>query len=179
MKSDSKVALLEKHRTWIRQIRSSVSNTLESIPRSRQFSGIECCGLTKVDLTCSGPMAKLWAGERLKKHDPKCIVPTGKHGGENVKYWSCLSCSRVGNLIIIGRSIKEGIFRDILQKNLVESVKNLNLDQRWVMQHDNDPTHRAHTVTKWLNEKGVERLRWPSFSPDLNQIEYIWDEVEK
>ena len=46
-------------------------------------------------------------------------------------------------------------------------------------QHDNDPKHRAHITAKWLDGKGVERLKWPSFSSDLNPIEYIWDEVEK
>ena len=47
------------------------------------------------------------------------------------------------------------------------------------MQHHNDPKHRAHIVTKWLDEKGVERLKWPPFSSDLNPIECIWDEVER
>ena len=37
----------------------------------------------------------------------------------------------------------------------------------------------AHIVTKWLDEKGVERLKWPLFSLDLNPIEHIWDEVER
>ena len=103
-------------------------NTLESIERNHQVSEITCCRLIKVDLTCLGPTIKLWSGERLKKHELKCLVPTLKHGGENVKYWSCLSSTGVENL---GRGTKGEIYRDILQKNLVESVKNLNLDQGW------------------------------------------------
>ena len=71
------------------------------------------------------------------------------------------------------------VYRNILQRNLFESVKKLNLERNWVLQHDNDPKHRAHIVPKWLGEKGVERLKWPSFSPDLNPMEHIWDEVER
>ena len=58
-------------------------------------------------------------------------------------------------------------------------MKKLNLGRNWVLHHDNDSKHRAHIVTKWLNEKGVERLRWSSFSPNLNPIKHIWDEVER
>ena len=71
------------------------------------------------------------------------------------------------------------VYRDILQKNLFESIKRLNLGKEWLMQQDNDPKHRAHIVTHWLKEKEVELLKWPPFSPDLNPIEHMWDEVER
>ena len=71
------------------------------------------------------------------------------------------------------------VYRDILQRNSFESVKILNLGRNWVLTHDNDQKHRAHIVTKWLDEKGVEWIKWPSFSPDLNSVERIWDEVER
>ena len=53
------------------------------------------------------------------------------------------------------------------------------MGRNWVLQYDNDPKHRARIVTKWLDEKGVERLKWPSFSPDLDPMEHILDEVER
>ena len=53
------------------------------------------------------------------------------------------------------------------------------MGRNWVLQHDNDPKHKAHLVTKWLDEKEVERLKWPSFSLDLNTMEHIWDEIER
>ncbi len=53
------------------------------------------------------------------------------------------------------------------------------MEKEWVFQHDNDPKHIADIVTNWLNQKRIERLAWPSFSPDLNPTEHLWDEVER
>ena len=111
--------------------------------------------------------------------DPRCTVPTVEHGGGNVKCWGSFSSSCVGNLVFIDGNMTGEVYRDILQRNLFESVKKLNFGQNWVLHHDNDSKHRAHIVTKWLDEKGVEWIKWPSFSLDLNSVERIWDEVER
>ncbi|CAF5223009.1 unnamed protein product, partial [Rotaria magnacalcarata] len=79
--------------------------------------------------------------------DPKSTVPTVKYGGGNVKCWGCFSSCGVGNLAFIDGNMTGEVYRDILQKNLFESVKKLNLGREWVMQQDNDPKHRAHIVT--------------------------------
>ena len=55
--------------------------------------------------------------------DPRCTVPTIKHGRGNVKCWGCISSSGVGNLVFIDRKMTGEVYRVILQRNLFESVK--------------------------------------------------------
>ena len=110
--------------------------------------------------------------------DPKCTAPTVKHAGKNVKFWGCFSTTGVGTLVFIGGNMTSNMYRDMLEKNLFKSVKKLNLDNKWTFQHDNDPKHSSYVVAHWLVQSGVERLKWLSFSSNINPIEHIWDELE-
>ena len=71
------------------------------------------------------------------------------------------------------------MYKDILENNLFHSALKLNLEKNIVFQYDNSPKHTAHVVKNCLNKQGIERLNWPSFSPDMNLIEHLLDEVER
>ena len=70
-------------------------------------------------------------------------------------------------------------YRAILENNLLKSVEKLDMSHDWIFQHDNDPKHRAAMVANWLNRNKMERLHRPLFSPDLNPIVHLLDEVER
>ena len=112
--------------------------------------------------------------------DPKCKISTVKHGGGgNVKCWGCFSLSVVGNLVFIDGNMTAELYRDILQKNLQQSAKKLKMGNTWWFQHDNNPKHTVRIVTNWFDREGIQRLKWPSFSLDMNSIEHLWNEVER
>ena len=102
---------------------------------------------SQFDLFGSDGRVMVWRTPQ-KAFDPRCTVPTVEHRGGNVKCWDFISSSGVGNLLFIDGNMTGEVYRDILQRNLFESVKELNLERNWVLQHDNDPKHRAHLVTK-------------------------------
>ena len=111
--------------------------------------------------------------------EPKCTVPTVKHGGGSVMCWGCMFSAGIGKLAFIDGNMTGEMYRRILENNLLDSVRMLSLGNGWVFQHDNDPKHCAAVVTTWLNGNNIERINWPSFSPDLNPIENLWDEIER
>ena len=85
----------------------------------------------------------------------------------------------IGNLVFIDENMTGELYCDILQKNLFQSVNSLKMNKEWVFQHNNDPKHTAAIVKNCLKKERVEQLKWPSFSPDTNPIEHLWDTVEK
>ena len=94
-----------------------------------------------------------------EEFDPKCTVPTVKHAAGNVKCWSCFSAAGVGTLVFIDGNMIGNMYRDILEKNLFESVKKLNLGNKWIFQRDNVSKHRSYVVAHWLVQNGAERLK--------------------
>ena len=107
---------------------------------------------SKFNLFGSDGKVMVWRTTK-EEYDPKCTVPTVKHGGGSVIVWGCFSRSGVGNLCFIEDIIDRFIYRDILQKNLLQSVKKLGLKNAFIFQHDNDPKHSSAAVKDWLKEK--------------------------
>ena len=68
-----------------------------------------------------------------KEFGPECIVPTIKHGGDNINCWACFSSSDLDRLIFIDGNMTSESYREILENYLLKSVEKLGMSHDWIL----------------------------------------------
>ena len=91
--------------------------------------------------------------------------------------WGCSTSAGPGGLVKVnGLQVMDFTqFQDILANNLVDSVRRLNFDHKWLFQQYNNPKH----TSKWLFCYIIHILQSPSRSLDLKSIENLWFELRR
>ena len=96
--------------------------------------------------------------------------------------WGCFCGRGLGYCYIFNENMDGKLLRKILGTHLKESAE-LHFEQDppelWRLLQDNDPKHKSNLVLTWLFNNGISLLEFPAYSPDLNPIENLWNDIAR
>jgi hypothetical protein len=129
-----------------------------------------------------GFMGQIWVRRPKGEADnPAYCVPKLPHP-VSLNVWGCFCAAGVGYLYVFNENMDAKLLKRIFDSgHLLESAEDRGLMDggEWWLVQDNDPKHKSREVQRWLHNHGISLLDFPPYSPDLNPIENLWNDMAR
>jgi transposase len=126
-----------------------------------------------------GPHGQVWVQRPLgAAFEPQYMTTKDAHPAR-ISIWGCFSGHGLGEIEIFTDILDARKMKAILDAHLLPSANCFFCAGAWWFLQDNDPKHRSRLVQRWLFTHGVQCIDFPPYSPDLNPIENLWNDLKR
>ena len=96
-----------------------------------------------------------------------------------IMMWGCFSFNGIGPLKVIDGSLNSDGYINILQSVLIPQMNEWFGVGGGIFQQDNASCHNSKSTRKFMADNGLNVLKWPANSPNMNPVENLWGIVKR
>jgi len=129
---------------------------------------------------CLGVQGQIWVQRPQDAAFLSQFVVQGQSNfAPKIGIWGCFASEGVGGLRIFDDTMDSRLYTDTLQRFMKPFALDFCPSGEWFYLDDNASYHRSHVTQTWLFNNGVNLIKLPPHSPDLNPIENLWADLKR